>query len=143
LDAQFCNVKYSADMSDFDNPFIHLTNVAIQKHNEDYNTSHGGKWHIRDLRLFLEATRGVDATDALFSEMNRLIVHSLLACQDVIVNDRHCFECYGYDLLLDHDLKPWLVSPNPLQPKLSSIISWPRLALRISNRGCKDKKDRG
>ena len=32
----------------------------------------------------------------MFEKMNRLIVHSLLACQSVINNDRHCFECYGY-----------------------------------------------
>ena len=60
--ARFCNVKYSSDIGELDNPFIHLTNVAIQKHNEDYNTAHGGKWHVRDLRLFLEATRGVSAS---------------------------------------------------------------------------------
>jgi tubulin polyglutamylase TTLL1 len=59
------------------------------------------------LRLWIESTRGVEACDTLFSNMNRLIVHSLLACQDVIVNDRHCFECYGYDLLIDDDLKVW------------------------------------
>jgi hypothetical protein len=34
-------------MGDMDNPFIHLTNVAIQKHNQDYNSKHGGKWHIK------------------------------------------------------------------------------------------------
>ena len=31
--ARFCNVKYSTDADEMDNPFIHLTNVAIQKHN--------------------------------------------------------------------------------------------------------------
>lgn len=41
--ARFCNVKYSSDIGEMDNPFIHLTNVAIQKHNEDYNSTHGGK----------------------------------------------------------------------------------------------------
>lgn len=45
--ARFCNVKYTTDMDDIDNPYIHLTNVAIQKHNEEYNAKHGGKWHIR------------------------------------------------------------------------------------------------
>jgi tubulin polyglutamylase TTLL1 len=28
-------------VGDIDNPFIHLTNVAIQKHNDDYNSKHG------------------------------------------------------------------------------------------------------
>jgi len=116
--ARFCNVKYSAELSDLDNPYMHLTNVAIQKSNSDYNSAHGGKWHIRDLRLWIESTQGAEASDTLFSNMNRLIVHSLLACQDVIVNDRHCFECYGYDLLIDDDLKPWLVEVNA-SPSLS------------------------
>jgi tubulin polyglutamylase TTLL1 len=33
-------------IGDLDNPFIHLTNVAIQKHSEEYNSKHGGKWSI-------------------------------------------------------------------------------------------------
>ncbi len=41
--------------------------------------------------------------------MDQLIVHSLKSVQNVMVNDRHCFECYGYDILIDADLKPWLV----------------------------------
>ena len=72
-----------------------------------------------DLRLYLEATRGKETTDRLFVKMNQLIIHSLLACQNVIINDRHCFECYGYDLLIDDDLKPWLVEVNA-SPSLSA-----------------------
>ena len=51
--------------------------------------------------------------------MNQLIIHSLLACQNVIINDRHCFECYGYDLLIDDDLKPWLIEVNA-SPSISA-----------------------
>lgn len=31
------------------------------------------------------------------------------ACQNVMINDRHCFELYGYDIIIDEALKPWLI----------------------------------
>jgi tubulin polyglutamylase TTLL1 len=40
--ARFCSYKYTNDVTTIDNEYIHLTNVAIQKHAEDYNASHGG-----------------------------------------------------------------------------------------------------
>ena len=40
-----------------DNPFVHLTNVAIQKRGDDYNESHGNKWPIHLLRLYIAGTR--------------------------------------------------------------------------------------
>ena len=42
------------------------------------------------------------------------IVHSLKACQNVMINDRHCFECYGYDIMIDTALKPWLLEVQGL-----------------------------
>ena len=51
--------------------------------------------------------------------MSWLIVHSLKAVAPVMVSDRHCYECYGYDIIIDDLLKPWLIEVNA-SPSLSS-----------------------
>lgn len=128
--ARFCNAKYTTDITDIDNPFIHLTNVAIQKHNDEYNSKHGGKWHVQNLRLYIESTYGLEASNKLFAGIDNLIIHSLKAVQNVMINDRHCFECYGYDVLIDADLKPWLVEVNA-SPSLSTTTESDRI-LKLS-----------
>lgn len=55
---RFCTVKYNASQTELDNMFVHLTNVAIQKHGESYNNVHGGKWSVENFRRYLEGTRG-------------------------------------------------------------------------------------
>ncbi|XP_065053037.1 polyglutamylase complex subunit TTLL1-like isoform X2 [Rhopilema esculentum] len=106
---RFCTVKYNADVNELDNMFVHLTNVSIQKHGDEYNSSHGGKWTVHNLRVYLEGTRGKEVTEKLFDEMDWLIVNSLKAVQNVMTSDRHCFENYGYDIIIDDNLKPWLI----------------------------------
>lgn len=124
--ARFCNTRYTNDTGELDNLFVHLTNVAVQKHNEEYNSRHGGKWSLNNLRLFLESTRGLAATEALFRDIERIIFHSLRAVQNVMINDKHCFECYGYDIIIDNEMKPWLVEVNA-SPSLTATTRSDRL----------------
>jgi len=109
---RFCNEKYSVDVNDIDNIFMHLTNVAIQKKYEKYNTTHGGKWSLDNLKLFLEMNYGYEKTENCFNEIKNVIINSLKAVQNVMHSDKRCYECYGYDIILDANLKPWLIEVN-------------------------------
>ena len=117
--ARFCNVKYSHALSDMDEVEMHLTNVAIQKHGDEYNDSHGNKWTLNNLRLYILATRGAAKAQRMMDQIHFIMIHSLKAVAAVMQNDKHCFECYGYDLLLDEELKPWLLEINA-SPSLST-----------------------
>lgn len=44
--------------------------------------------------------------EQLFREMDEIFIKSLQSVQKIMINDKHCFEMYGYDILLDQNLKP-------------------------------------
>ena len=53
--------------------FVHLTNVAIQKTGEGYNKTHGGKWRLKHLRLWVQGIYGQAAADKLFRDLCVLV----------------------------------------------------------------------
>jgi tubulin polyglutamylase TTLL1 len=127
--ARFCAVQYTATPSsgsgkraaaaDLGNLYMHLTNVAIQKHGDEYSATHGGKWPLENLRAHLKCTVGEAATARAFADIRHLIIHSLLAVQPAMVSAPGCFELYGYDVMLDETLAPWLIEVNA-SPSLSA-----------------------
>uniref|UniRef100_A0A8C0Z4N3 Tubulin--tyrosine ligase-like protein 9 n=2 Tax=Canis lupus familiaris TaxID=9615 RepID=A0A8C0Z4N3_CANLF len=91
---------------------VHLTNVAVQKTSPDYHPKKGCKWMLQRFRQYLASKHGPEAVEALFSDMDNIFVRSLQSVQKVIISDKHCFELYGYDILIDQNLKPWLLEVN-------------------------------
>uniref|UniRef100_A0A7S0RVH4 ATP-grasp domain-containing protein n=1 Tax=Chlamydomonas leiostraca TaxID=1034604 RepID=A0A7S0RVH4_9CHLO len=116
---RFCSAKYTTEEGELDNEFVHLTNVAIQKHAPGFDAAKGMKWSIHSLRHFMTTRHGAEASNELFHNMQNLIIRALLAVQPAMINDKHCFELYGYDILIDQSLKPWLLEVNA-SPSLSA-----------------------
>ncbi|XP_069382159.1 probable tubulin polyglutamylase TTLL9 isoform X2 [Paralichthys olivaceus] len=108
--ARFSSTRFS--LRSIDDKYMHLTNVAVQKTAPDYDPEKGCKWQLQQLRRYLTAKHGREMVEILFKEMDNIFVRSLQSVQKVIINDKHCFELYGYDILLDQNLKPWLIEVN-------------------------------
>jgi len=62
---------------------------------------------------------GAEAANKCFEDINNSIILTLKSVQSVMQNDKHCFEMYGYDILIDSNMKPWLLEVNA-SPSLSA-----------------------
>jgi len=93
---------------------------------QEYNSIHGGKWPLQNLWLYLDSLRGEGVSEMLWSRITDTIRHSLDAVAPVMANDRHCFEVYGYDIIIDNNLKPWLIEINT-SPSMHSTTTNDRM----------------
>ena len=122
--ARFTNRIYS--LSDLSDHAAHLTNVAVQKKTDGYDKLSGGKWDLRRLKQYLKGrtkpaeTFGTSCpVDCLFKAVEDLMLITLKTVSAVIIRDKHCFELYGFDVLIDSEMKPWLLEVNA-SPSLSA-----------------------
>lgn len=120
---RFSNFQFSLASKDINNLYIHATNVAIQKTSPNYDSSKGCKWLLRNLRQYLSSKHGEKRVNDMFTELEAMIVRSLMCVQRVMIQDKHCFELYGYDVLIDDNLKPWLIEVNA-SPSLTAETQW-------------------
>ena len=108
--ARFSNTRFSLDS--ISDAFVHLTNVAIQKTAPDYDPEKGCKWSLQEFRLFLSAKHGPEVVRQLYQQIDEIFIKSLQSVQRIIINDKHCFELYGFDIMFDTNLKPWIIEVN-------------------------------
>ncbi|XP_013772726.2 tubulin polyglutamylase TTLL4-like isoform X2 [Limulus polyphemus] len=129
--ARFASVKYSSAMRSLGDKFMHLTNYSINKKsasyasNEDEKVCQGHKWTLKALWGYMKEN-GVDTTTLWDSVVDVIIktiisseapVNRLIRCYSQ--NRYMCYELFGFDIMLDKNLKPWLLEVN-ISPSLHS-----------------------
>ena len=106
---------------------MHLTNYSLNKDNVKFReakSSDDDTGHKRTLTKLLERLKkdGHD-TEKLMGEMKEIIIKTLLpiqkdlshnyhACQPADVEGLMCFEILGFDIIIDHDMRPLLLEVN-------------------------------
>jgi len=86
--------------------------VAIQKTAPDYDAEKGCKWSLQELRSYFCAKHGQEVVEQIYQQLDEIFIKSLQSVQKIIINDKHCFELYGFDILFDDQLKPWIIEVN-------------------------------
>ncbi|XP_063040074.1 tubulin polyglutamylase TTLL5 [Engraulis encrasicolus] len=129
--ARFATVKYEQSGKHIKNQFMHLTNYSVNKKSSDYVScddpdveDYGNKWSMSAMLRYLRQ-QGMDTT-LLMGQIEDLVIKTLLsvelqiatACKMFVPFKTNCFELYGFDVLIDSNLKPWLLEVN-LSPSLA------------------------
>lgn len=127
---RLATVKYDRGAENLWNPCMHLCNYSINKYHTDYIKSSnagdedvGHKWTLSALLRHLRS-QGCN-TEQLMLNIEDLIIKAIFSCTQPIVSAcrmfvphiGNCFELYGFDILIDDTLKPWLLEIN-LSPSL-------------------------
>ena len=130
--ARFATVKFSmAKKGHLKNLFMHLTNYSINKKSASYVAcsdanleDYGNKWSLSALLQHLKKT-GIDTAEMMRS-IEGVVIKTIIAGELPIAsatemfspNPNSCIELYGFDILIDTDLNPWLLEVN-LSPSLA------------------------
>uniref|UniRef100_A0A8V5HC29 Uncharacterized protein n=1 Tax=Melopsittacus undulatus TaxID=13146 RepID=A0A8V5HC29_MELUD len=102
---------------------MHLTNYAINKHNENFvqHDTMGSKRKLSTLNAWM-MENGYNTTK-LWEDVEDIIIKTLISAHPVLkhhyqscfpshTSGSACFEILGFDVLLDRRLKPWLLEVN-------------------------------
>uniref|UniRef100_A0A4W3HQS2 Tubulin tyrosine ligase-like family, member 2 n=1 Tax=Callorhinchus milii TaxID=7868 RepID=A0A4W3HQS2_CALMI len=103
------------NLMNLDNVFSHLTNTSINKFGPSYTldkerVGSGCKWTMSQFRSFLQ---GLNINELLlWQRISNIVTLTLLTVTSSIKPLPNCFELFGFDILIDDNIKPWLLEVN-------------------------------
>ncbi|XP_036029126.1 tubulin polyglutamylase TTLL4 isoform X2 [Onychomys torridus] len=128
---RFASCKYSPSMKSLSNKFMHLTNYSVNKKNAEYQANadetacQGHKWALKALWNYL-SQKGVNS-DIIWEKIKDVVVKTIISSEPYVTNllklyvrrPYSCHELFGFDIMLDENLKPWVLEVN-ISPSLHS-----------------------
>ncbi|XP_004708158.2 tubulin polyglutamylase TTLL13P [Echinops telfairi] len=124
--ARFATMPYvEPNINNLDDVCMHLTNYAINKHNENFirDDAVGSKRKLSTLNAWLRE-HSYEPRE-LWGDIEDIIIKTIISAHSVLRHNYRtcfpqylsggicaCFEILGFDILLDHKLKPWLLEVN-------------------------------
>ena len=132
--ARFSSKRYESKIksNSTENYLVHLTNHSVQKKRDSYNASVCDlKWPLHKLRRHIRSTFDARVEEACFKEIECMIKLSCDAVKSSMIRDERCFELYGYDVMLDEHLKPWLIEVNASPSMTADSASDKELKTRV------------
>ncbi|XP_037542671.1 tubulin polyglutamylase TTLL4 [Nematolebias whitei] len=128
---RFASCKYSSSMKTLSNKFMHLTNYSVNKKNSEYQTNsddkacQGHKWALKALWQHL-GSKGINTTQ-IWDKIKDIVIKTVIASEPYVNNllkmhvktSYSCHELFGFDIMLDENLKPWILEVN-ISPSLHS-----------------------
>ncbi|KAI7792587.1 tubulin polyglutamylase ttll6 [Triplophysa rosa] len=121
---RFCTTQYTdPNGSNLEDVCMHLTNYAINKHSENFvrDEDTGSKRKLSTFKKHMEALNY--DTEKMWTDIDDVIIKTLISAHPILKHNYHtcfpnhasgsaCFEILGFDVLLDHRFKPWLLEVN-------------------------------
>ncbi|KAG7219819.1 hypothetical protein INR49_005841 [Caranx melampygus] len=122
--ARFCTTRYNEPThNNVEDVCMHLTNYSINKHSENFvrDEDRGSKRKLSTLNKHLESISC--NTEKVWSDIEDVIIKTLISAHPILKHNYHtcfpnhttssaCFEILGFDVLLDHRLRPWVLEVN-------------------------------
>ncbi|GLC66151.1 hypothetical protein PLESTF_000390500 [Pleodorina starrii] len=118
--ARFTTLPYTLDEAELGNMHVHLTNSSVQRSRAEAGQlpaflqtaepAGGSKTSLATLRRLL-SRHGVD-WPLLWSRVCEVATATLFAAQDAIPHSPNSFELFGFDMMIDAELKVWLLEVN-------------------------------